>query len=350
MKLRLTVPLHPLLLICLLALYHSPVFALHAAHDSQSLTALDLQHEPIQPLPEHHVSEPAKVSLGERLFHDKRLGKDNDMSCASCHVLDDNGADRQDLAPGRDGKLLDVNTLTVFNSALNHQQFWDGRAVTLEEQINFVVLSDREFATSWPVIIAKLKQDSAYRQHFEKIYAEGITADNVRDAIAAFERTLLTLNSPFDRYLRGDAEAINSEEKEGYRLFKAYGCVACHQGSNVGGNLFMKIGIFGDYFGLRGNPTKADLGRFNVPGDEADRHVFRVPSLRLAVLTPPYFHDGSVKNINDAIKIMARHQLGRIISQHDVNSIAAFLKTLPGQYRGQVLGGKSGSNQQVDVR
>ncbi len=350
MKLFLLIRIHSFILLILLTLYPGSVFALHAAHDGQSLTAVDLQHEPIQPLPDHHVSEPVKVSLGELLFHDKRLAQDNDMSCDSCHVLDDNGADRQHLTRGRDGKLLNVNTLTVFNSALNHQQFWDGRAATLEEQINFVVLSDREFATSWPVIIAKLKQDRDYRQHFEKIYADGITAENVRDAIAAFERTLLTLNSPFDRYLRGDADAINSEEKEGYRLFKAYGCVACHQGSNVGGNLFMKIGVFGDYFAVRGNPTKADLGRFNVTGDEADRHVFRVPSLRLAVLTPPYFHDGSVKTLNDAIKIMARHQLGRIISQQDVNSIAAFLKTLPGQYRGQVLGGKAGSNQQVDVR
>jgi cytochrome c peroxidase len=232
-----------------------------------------------------------------------------------------------------------VNTPTVFNSSLNHQQFWDGRASDLEEQITFVVENKQEFATHWPLIVAKLNQDTHYKKTFNKLYPDGITADNIRNAIAIYEQSLLTLNSPFDRYLLGDSNAINASAKEGYRLFKDYGCVACHQGSNVGGNLFMKFGVFGDYFAQRGNTTPADLGRFNVTGNESDRHVFRVPSLRLAVLTPPYFHDGSVETLDDAVKIMAKHQLGRIISEQDITYIVEFLTTLPGEYKGQPLGG-----------
>lgn len=338
------------LLLLLLAGLSGMVAAFHPSEGMPLSGRLDLQHEPVQPIAPPKISEVDKVSLGETLFHDKRLGHDNEMACASCHALDDNGADNQQLTLGRNGVPLDVNTLTVFNSALNHQQFWDGRASTLEEQINFVVLSDKEFATTWPVLLGKLRQDKNYRQQFEKIYPDGITAANVRNAIATFERTLLTLNSPFDRYLLGDHQAINNDEKEGYRLFKSYGCVACHQGSNVGGNLFMKIGVFGDYFAVRGNISKADLGRFNVTGDEADRHVFRVPSLRLVVLTAPYFHDGSVQTLNEAVKIMARHQLGRIISAQDVNSIIAFLKTLPGEYRGKTLGHEAQQSRKVGVR
>jgi len=297
-----------------------------------------LRHEPIQPLMAPVNLEPGTVRLGERLFHELRLGRDNDMACATCHKLNDNGADHHSHTPGRGGTELDVNTLTVFNSRFNHRQFWDGRAGTLEEQINFVVSGDKEFATRWSVIVTKLKQDASYQASFRAIYSDGITAANIRDAIATFERSLVTPNSRFDNYLLGDADAITSVEKAGYRLFKDYGCVACHQGKNVGGNLFMKFGVFKDYFAKRGNLTSADLGRFNITGKERDRHVFRVPSLRLAALTAPYFHDGSVDTLEKAVKIMAEHQLGREIPQRDVERIVAFLKTLPGEYRGQPLG------------
>ena len=297
----------------------------------------DLFHEPVQPLRAAKNLHAGKVKLGNKLFNESRLGRDNDMACASCHILGDNGADHFARAPGRDDSQLDVNTPTVFNSSLNHRQFWDGRADSLEQQINFVVRGEKEFATSWPRIIEKLEQDNAYVEAFRQIYSDGITADNIRDAIATFERSLITVNSRFDRYLKGDNQAITDEEKAGYRLFKTYGCVACHQGSNVGGNLFMKLGIFGDYIADRGNPTQADLGRFNITNDERDRYVFRVPSLRLAAITPPYFHDGSVKTLEQAVKLMARHQLGREISDTDIKQIVAFLKTLPGTYRGRAL-------------
>lgn len=303
----------------------------------ETITPSELRHEPVQPLIKPTGINPDKISLGDRLFHEPRLGRDNDMSCSSCHFLEINGANHRSHTLGRNGVALDVNTPTVFNSSLNHQQFWDGRALNLHEQIDFVVTSKKEFATDWSTIIQKLKQDQSYINAFEKLYTDSITADNVRDAIVSFERSLITVNSRFDRYLLGDANAINQDEKKGYRLFKSYGCVACHQGSNVGGNLFMKFGVFGDYFSDQQKLTKANLGRFNITGNEADRNVFRVPSLRLAALTAPYFHDGSVKTLAEAVKIMAKHQLGRSIPDQDISYIIAFLKTLPGEYKGRAL-------------
>ncbi len=332
----------PVILYLLVSLSVSPVvFSDEVLPESIALSLQpDLRHEPIQPLRQAEGLNPHKISLGERLFHDLRLGRDNDMACSSCHNIKDNGADHYAHAPGRDGTTLDVNTLTVFNSSLNHRQFWDGHARNLEDQIDTVVANTKEFATTWPTIIGKLKQDTGYVHSFTEIYPAGITADNIRNAIATFGRSLRTINSPFDRFLLGDADAISPAAKVGYRLFKTYGCVACHQGSNVGGNLFVKLGVFKDYFALRRNPTRADLGRFNVTGKARDRHVFRVPSLRLAALTPPYFHDGSVTTLAEAVSIMAEHQLGRTIPGQDILYIVAFLESLPGEYRGQPLGYK----------
>jgi len=308
----------------------------------------DLRHEPIQPLSSPEGLDPRKVILGEQLFHDPRLGRDNDMSCASCHILSDNGATHQAYDLGRNGVKLNANTMTVFNSALNHHLFWDGRAQNLEEQIDFVVRNPQEFATSWAMIISKLKQDEEYTRVFNTLYADGITADNARNAIATFERSLITVNSRFDRFLLGDADAINTSEKRGYQLFKGYGCVACHQGRNVGGNLFMKFGLFYDHFSDHNELKPTDLGRFNVTGRPDDRHVFRVPSLRLAALTAPYFHDGSAETLEDAVRVMARYQLGRLIPEQDINHIVAFLKSLVGEYRGHLLGSSSQEQAVVD--
>ncbi len=296
-----------------------------------------LRLEPIQLLLKPTDLNPLIVSLGEKLFHDPVLGRDNDMACVSCHNLTTNGANHLAHTPGRNGFKLDVNTPTVFNSSLNHHQFWDGRAASLEEQINFVVHNDREFATNWPTIIKKFKSNPAYTDAFNRLYSDGLTADNIRNAIATFERSLITVNSRFDRYLLGETSAINKQEQNGYGLFKKYGCATCHQGSNAGGNLFMKIGLFGDYISERGNPTVADLGRYNITGKKRDRYVFRVPGLRLAALTPPYFHDGSIETLEEAVKVMAKHQLGRHIADQDINDIVAFLQTLPGEYKNQAL-------------
>lgn len=270
----------------------------------------NLLHEPIQPLRATTGLDPQKVSLGERLFQDMRLSRNNDMACISCHDLSTNGADNPSYSARRSGGQLSVNTPTIFNSTRNHYLFWDGRAENLAQQIDFVVTSESEFASSWPEILHKLQQDPAYPKTFARLYPEGMTEHTVKDAIITFERTLITVNSRFDRYLLGDPRAISVDEQTGYQLFKAYGCIACHQGQNVGGNLFMKFGIFEDYFAKRTNLTRADQGRFNVTGEERDRHVFRVPSLRLVALTAPYFHDGSADTLEAAVKVMARSLSG----------------------------------------
>ena len=178
--------------------------------------------------------------------------------------------------------------------------------------------------------MAKLRQDSALAAEFSTIYQDGITNRNIVDATATFTRSLIT-PSRFDRYLRGDGQAINSEELRGYERFKSYGCVACHQGVNVGGNMFQKFGVMGDYFQDRGNITSADLGRFNVTKREADKHVFMVPSLRNVELTAPYFHDGSAPTLEAAVEVMFKYQLGRTAPLEDKALIIKFLKTLTGE-------------------
>ncbi len=293
--------------------------------------------EPIRPLPAIAELNPREVELGRKLFFDVRLSTDQKLSCASCHDLSSNGADYQVRSRGHDNTPLAVNTPSVFNAALNPWQFWDGRAHSLKEQINQVIENPREMANSWPIIIRRLKDDSTYRREFRKLYADGISAENIRKAISVFEQTLLTPDAPFDRWLQGDDQALNAKEKKGYQLFKAYGCTACHQGVNIGGNLFQKVGVFADYFEHRDEIQLADYGRFNVTGRKQDRHVFRVPSLRNVAVTAPYFHDGSVNTLRDAIHLVARYQLGRTIPEADIQSLITFLKTLTGKYKGRRL-------------
>jgi cytochrome c peroxidase len=176
--------------------------------------------------------------------------------------------------------------------------------------------------------LVRLGQDPSYVVAFREIYPEGISAEAVRVSIATYERSLMTPNCRFDRYLRGDALAMTDPEKRGYELFKERGCVRCHQGVNVGGNMFSKFGVLGDYFKDRGDITKADFGRWNVTGKEDDRFVFKVPSLRNLTLTAPYFHDGSASTLEDAVSVMARYQLGNDLPKEEVRLIVAFLKTL----------------------
>ena len=208
---------------------------------------------------------------------------------------------------------------------------------TLEDQVDGPVNGHVEMASNWPEVIQKLKTDKRYPGQFRKLYSDGITEANIKNAIAEFERSLITINSRFDRYLLGDEQAISDEEKHGYQLFKAYGCVACHQGHNVGGNLFQKLGVMGDYFAQHPEESEADRGRFNATKNREDLHVFKVPSLRLVVLTPPYFHNGSKKNLVAAIHTMAEFQLGRKIPDNDLRAIIAFLYTLPGEHEGRSL-------------
>ena len=293
--------------------------------------------EPIRPVPAPEGLDDRKVALGRQLFHDPVLSHDGTVACATCHDLRKGGADGRVRPVGSGGQDGRVNAPTVFNSSLNFRQFWDGRAATLEEQIDGPVNSPLELASGWGEVMGRLRRDPAYPARFAGLYPDGLQVKNVKDAIATFERSLLTPNSRFDRYLGGERNALTADEQEGYRLFNAYGCVACHQGAGVGGNMFAHFGVMEDYFAGRDDLTDADLGRFHVTGREGDRHLFKVPGLRNVALTAPYFHDGSGKNLRMAVSVMARYQLGRRLSTDEADRIVHFLETLTGEYNGAPL-------------
>ncbi len=299
-------------------------------------------NEPIQPIPLRVEVAAGKVELGEKLFHDARLSANNQISCSSCHNLNLGGTDRKARSHGLDQALTDFNSPTVFNSVFNFAQFWDGRVETLEEQIEETAHSIVEMGSTWKDIISKLNQDAEYPASFQAIYPDGITKNNVKDAIAEFERSLITPNCRFDKYLRGEENAISADEREGYRLFKTYGCINCHQGVGVGGNIFETFGVLGNPFENRRDQRKADLGRFNVTGEELDRFVFKVPSLRNVAITPPYFHDGSVRQLSEAVMIMSKYQLGRRLTDQEVGLIVKFLGSLTGEYKGVPLDAPAG--------
>jgi len=210
-------------------------------------------------------------------------------------------------------------------------------AATLEDQIDDPVQVQNEMGSNWEEIIGKLKRSPAYVLAFREIYAGDIRRENIEDSIAVLERSLATPNSRFDRYLRHEAHALPSREEEGYHLFQSLGCASCHQGKNLGGNMYQKLGVMAPYFEDRGHITKADLCRFNVTGDESDRHMFKVPALRNVALTPPYFHDGTAATLDDAVRMMARYQLGRKLSAGEGELIVEFLKTLTGDLDGRPL-------------
>jgi len=292
---------------------------------------------PIPPIPLHIDLDDRKVVLGEKLFHDPRLSHDNSVACAHCHNLLTGGTDRLVRSTGINGAAGDVNAPTVFNSGFNFKQFWDGRAETLEDQIDGPTHAPKEMGSNWPEIVSKLVQDASYGAAFSALYADGIQSRNIKDAIATFERSLYTPNARFDQFLRGKSDALTDEEKRGYQLFTEYGCVTCHQGVGIGGNMFETFGVMGNYFADRGNETPADLGRVHVTGKEQDRHVFKVPSLRNVALTPPYFHDGSAQRLEDAVATMVKYQLVRALVPAEVDLIVLFLKTLTGEYKGKTL-------------
>lgn len=290
---------------------------------------------PLPPVPDLPAD---KVALGKLLFFEKRLSRNDSLACAGCHDFSRGGADRSTAATGVGGQRGTVNTPTVFNASLNFVQFWDGRAANLEEQAAGPVHNPLEMASSWDEVIPKLRRDSDYVNAFNRIY-NGMTGAAIVDAIATYERTLLTPNSRFDRYLRGDQQALNDRELEGYNRFLDYGCAACHQGVLLGGNMFQRFGVMGDYFSHlpASQAVPADLGRYNVTKRNEDRHVFKVPSLRNVAVTAPYFHNGSATTLESAVVIMGRYQLGRELSGTDIEVITAFLRTLTGEWEGQPL-------------
>lgn len=292
---------------------------------------------PITPLPDHVVVDSAKAALGQRLFSDPRLSRNGKMSCATCHNLQNAGVDSLPTSLGVDGRPSARNTPTVFNAAFNFRLMWDGRAASLEEQVGLPVQNPQEMASSWQHVINVLQSDKYYSQRFSDIYDSSANEINVSDAIATFERTLVTPNAPFDRFLRGDKSALSPNAQEGWRLFRERGCIACHQGVNIGGNMFQKFGVMGNFFRDRHKDDPLDQGRYNITHLESDRHVFKVPSLRNVAKTAPYFHDGSVKTLPDAVRTMGYYQLGQDLSSDEIDKIVAFLESLTGCYQGRCL-------------
>lgn len=291
--------------------------------------------QPIIPIPEALELDTRLVELGRRLFHDKRLSRDDSVACASCHDLKLAGGDGQAVATGVEGQMGTLNSPTVFNSAFSFRQFWDGRAATLEEQAAGPVHNPIEMDTNWSQVIEKLERDASYVSAFMAIWPDGIQGAHIQRALAEFERSLLTPDSAFDRYLKGDYQALGAESRRGWDLFRNFGCVACHQGVNMGGNMYASLGVMGDFFAERGRPLlKSDMGRYNVTGREVDRHVFKVPSLRNVARTGPYFHDGSIAKLEDAVDAMARYQLGIELAVEDRRAIIAFLHAQDGRLPG----------------
>ena len=274
----------------------------------------------------HNAVTPAKVELGRVLYYDSRLSKNHDVSCNTCHLLDRHGVDGLPTSMGHREQRGDRNAPTVYNAALHIAQFWDGRAADVEEQAKGPVLNPIEMAMpSEEAVIAVLESIPGYAPLFAAAFPEDenpITYDNMARAIGAFERKLLT-PSPFDAFIAGDDSALSGEQLAGLDAFILAGCIACHQGAAIGGGLYQKLGVIKPY------PTE-DPGRAKITGNEADRQVFKVPSLRNVAKTGPYLHDGSIQQLDDMIRIMAEYQLGIQVDGTQVDAIRAFLDSLTG--------------------
>jgi len=296
---------------------------------------LAVQQDVIQPLPQKVELDAQKVALGNRLFHDKRLSKDNSLACAGCHDLAMGGTDRKPFSEGVGGQVGDINAPTVYNAGFQIKQFWDGRAANLQEQADGPVNNPIEMASNWEEAIPKLLQDAELTQAFRAVYPGGYSKETITEAIGVFEQSLVTPNSKVDKFLLGDANALNAEEKEGYSLFKKYDCATCHVGKLLGGQSFEKMGQKADYF--QGKAQKRDFGRFNFTSKEEDRFKLKVPTLRNIAQTAPYLHDASTSDLKEVVGIMAKHQVGKAIPDAEQDKMVAFLNALTGEYEGKLL-------------
>jgi cytochrome c peroxidase len=286
-----------------------------------------------QPLPElmpsgtNQITD-EKVSLGRMLYYEPRLSKSQKISCNSCHMLDKYGVDLQPTSDGHKGMKGDRNSPTVYNAAGHFVQFWDGRAADVEEQAKGPVMNPVEMAMpSQKQVIAVLKSMPEYVEAFKKAFPadkDPINYENMAKAIGVFERKLVT-PSRWDKFLRGDAQALTNEEKAGFNLFMETGCQACHAGAYLGGNMYQVIGLVKPW------PDTSDHGREKVTKNVADRMMFKVPGLRNIAETKPYFHNGKVETLEQAVSRMAEYQLGKTVNDGQVRSIVAWLKTLTGE-------------------
>ncbi|MBS4073855.1 cytochrome-c peroxidase [Ameyamaea chiangmaiensis] len=297
--------------------------------------------EPVQPIPESVAVNEAQAALGKRLFFEKALSGDGTLSCASCHALNKGGVDNLVTADGIHHQRGPINVPSVFDSGFNASQFWDGRAATLADQAAGPVMNPVEMGShDWAGVADRVRTDPSYVAAFQSAFGnDTIDRTTITTAIAEYEKTLITPDSRFDLYLKGDAGAITAQEKRGYDLFKSVGCSGCHSGVAMGGQAYEAMGLEGPYFDDRHAAyQKVDNGRQNVTGEASDHNRFKVPNLRNVALTGPYFHDGSATTLEQAVRAMARYQTpDHAISDRDVTDIVAFLKTLTGKYQGTPL-------------
>ena len=297
----------------------------------------------LQPIPDSLATDIRKVTLGRKMYNEARVSLDGTLSCATCHVIDQGGADSRGTrtSEGIYGQFGGINAPTVLNAAFNVEQFWNGRAHTLADQaagppVNPVEMGDQ----TWEQICERLKEDASLVAEFQSIYPEGITQATVTDAIAEYEKTLITPNDRLDQMLKGDENALTEEEKKGLAAFMDNSCAVCHVGKTLGGQSFETLGIYEDYYAAReqSNPdivyNDDDKGLAGFTGDTADLHRFKVPGLRNISKTSPYFHDGTQATIEDAVRAMFRFELGvKEAPESDVASISAFLRTLDGEIK-----------------
>ena len=297
----------------------------------------------LQPIPDSLATDIRKVTLGRKMYNEARVSLDGTLSCATCHVIDKGGADSRGTrtSEGIYGQFGGINAPTVLNAAFNVEQFWNGRAHTLADQaagppVNPVEMGDQ----TWEQICERLSEDASLVAEFQSIYPEGITQATVTDAIAEYEKTLITPNDRLDQMLKGDENALTEEEKKGLAAFMDNSCAVCHVGKTLGGQSFETLGIYEDYYAAReqSNPdivyNDDDKGLAGFTGDTADLHRFKVPGLRNISKTSPYFHDGTQATIEDAVRAMFRFELGvKEAPESDVASISAFLRTLDGEIK-----------------
>ena len=298
-------------------------------------------NEAIQPIPKTIEYDRGKALLGKKLYFDPILSKDNTISCASCHNLELGGVDNLKFSFGIKGQKGIINTPTVLNSIFNFRQMWDGRTKTLAHQVQFPITNPVEMGNSFQNLIKTLKNNSYYNETFNNIYKNGITIENIGDALEEFQKTLVT-PSPFDDYLRGDENAITSNQKKGYDLFFKKGCVSCHNGINIGGGLYAQFGLTDEEMAnnltekstdknISADGYDPDLGLYNITKNDFDKFYFKVPTLRNVALTYPYLHNGRIETLSETISSIAKAQLGLDLTEEETFLIEEFLKSLNGK-------------------